>query len=345
MRGANHRQSFANVRQQGGTHLGMLRSVKPVHSGFPNLSPRRCNIFCGCWLTLLLLAAAGFTARATVYELTVNPAASSLEVAPSSFDGLEFVAAEMQATNSLQTTFTGTIRLEITNGTAQLLPGSELIVANNGDWYPGPFTYNPSNPREFNTNTGPANYAYRYVVPLDIHVAVRQLRFTPAHNQPVPFADQSFASAGVTMTIPVGYGDLTMGNPPQSNLATYPPTNTTSTNTAVLTDAGGAVTLTLPLQFEWQLISAITIKTVYEGVVVAQSGTVPLPELKMERLANGEVKVSWLAAVTGFNLTTTSNLAANLWSPVNLAPVLEVDRLTVTLAATNQQQYFRLQQP
>jgi hypothetical protein len=149
----------------------------------------------------------------------------------------------------------------------------------------------------------------------------------------------------VTVTIPTGYGDLTLGNPPQSNLATYPPTNTTGTNNAGLTDSGGAVTLMLPLEFEWQLVSAITIRTVYRGLVVAQSGPAAVPELAIERTANGEVKIGWPSSAPGFNLTTTTNLATHQWSPVSVAPVLGGGRLTVTLAATNQQQYFRLQQP
>jgi hypothetical protein len=293
---------------------------------------------------LALAVVAPVLVRGDIYELSVDPAQSPMVVSPSSFDGLEFVPAEPQATNSLQTRFSGTIRLEITNNTAQVLPGSELIVENNGDWYPGPFTYNPSNPREFNTNTGPANFAYHYLVPLDIHVAVRQLRFNLVHPQPVPCTNQVFASAGVTVTIPVGFGDLTMGNPPQSNLATYPPTNTTGTNNAALTESGGTVTLTVPVQFEWQLISAITIKTVYEGVVVARTGGVTLPELTLERLTDGNLKVSWPASTTGFNLTANTNLAANTWSPVGATPVLETDRFTVTLSPTNSQQYFRLQQ-
>ncbi|MCW5559453.1 MAG: hypothetical protein KIT22_16690 [Verrucomicrobiae bacterium] len=286
---------------------------------------------------------AAWTAPAAIYDLAVDAAESPVEIAPSSFDGLDFVPAEPQGSNSLRTRFSGTIRLEITNNTARLLSGSELILENNGDWQPGPFTYDPSNPRAFNTNTGPANYAYRYVVPFEFFVAVRHLRFNLSSEQAAPYTGQTFPSAGTVVTIPEGYGDLTLGNPPQSNLATYPSTITTGAGDAVLAESAGAVTLTLPLHFEWQLAGAVTIHTVYDGVVVARAGAAPLPELSLEPLPDGKIKLSWPSAVTGYALATAADLSAGVWTPVGALPVTEADRQAVTLAPAGSPQFFRLQ--
>jgi len=286
-----------------------------------------------------------WTSAAAVHELTVDSSASTLEIAPSSFDGLDFVPAEPQASDSLRTRVSGTIRLEIADNAARLLPGSELIVENNGDWHPGPFTYDPANPRAFNTNAGPANFAYRYLVPFEFSVAVRQLRFHLSSDAPVPYTDRAFPSAGVVVTIPEGYGDLTLGNPPQSNLATYPPTTTTGAGDAVLAESAGGVALTLPMHFEWQLVGPVTIRTVYDAVVIARSGAAPPPELSLEPLPDGHVRISWPSTAAGFGLMTATDLSAGRWSLVGAVPVTEAGRQIVTLAPAGSAQFFQLRQP
>lgn len=301
-------------------------------------------------LTIGLTLTTSLAARGEVYELTVVPAESLLEMAPSHFDGFEFVPAEPQATNSLRARLTGTVRLEVTNNTAQLLAGTELSAENSGDWYPGVFTYNPNSPRSFNTNTDPANFGYIYTNVFssgqtDISVAIRNMRFSLAHAEAVEFIGSSFVSAGAVAQYTAGTADLDMGNPPQSVL-TYFPTGITvgETNIAQLVEAGGSVTLTLPVHFVITLVGPVLTQTEHTAVIVARSGMIPQPELAIA-LITGGIELSWPQASTGFGLTTSTNLSATVWSPVAATPVVESGRWRVTVAPVADQHYFRLEHP
>lgn len=301
-------------------------------------------------MAVVLALMAGLAARGEVYELTVVSSESFLELAPSHFDGIEFVPAEPQATNSLRASLTGTVRLEVTNNTAQLLPGTELGANNSGDWYPGFFTYNPNSPRSYNTNTDPANFGYVYTNVFssgqtNISVAIRNLRFSLTQAEVVEFVGSSFVSTGAVAKYIAGTGDLDMGNPPQSELIYFPPGTTVGdTNIAQLVTSGGSVTLTLPVQFAITLFGPVLTQTKHTAVIVARSGIVPQPELAIASVS-GSIELSWPEAITGFGLTTCTNLSANVWSPVAATPMVESGRWRVRVTPAVGQQYFRLTRP
>ncbi len=66
--------------------------------------------------------------------------------------------------------------------------------------------------------------------------------------------------------------------------------------------------------------------------------------LSVQRRANGNVRLSWPAAATGFVLQTTPTLPGG-WADSPTAAVLEGDWWTVTLVPTDQARYFRLVRP
>jgi hypothetical protein len=78
---------------------------------------------------------------------------------------------------------------------------------------------------------------------------------------------------------------------------------------------------------------------------VGQSQTVALPTLAIERVAAGQLQISWINTATNFVLEQADSRSdPRQWSVVAQAPVMEGDRAVTVLAATNADALFRLRE-
>ena len=71
----------------------------------------------------------------------------------------------------------------------------------------------------------------------------------------------------------------------------------------------------------------------------------PPPRLSIATSAPFQAALSWSTNAAGFTLETTFALPASSWNAVTNVPVVLGSQFSVTVPATNAQQYFRLRQP
>lgn len=101
--------------------------------------------------------------RGAIVNLAIDPTQSSLSISGSVAGG-PFGAAKaylQQGAGSLTTTYSGAVDIDLALGTIQLLPTSQIIAANSGNWRPapGPGPGNPDPVGGYNSaGTTPANY-------------------------------------------------------------------------------------------------------------------------------------------------------------------------------------------
>src|SRR5438046_8999727 len=83
------------------------------------------------------------------------------------------------------------------------------------------------------------------------------------------------------------------------------------------------------------------------GLLLSISTTVQSqPTLAIRSADSQTVQITWASAAAGFALEETSAAgSANAWNQVNVTPVLNADRFTVSIPISAGNRFFRLRQP
>ncbi|MBN8245894.1 MAG: hypothetical protein J0L84_00460, partial [Verrucomicrobia bacterium] len=280
-----------------------------------------------------------------ILTLEVDAQRSHLELAPTVFDGIEFSPGQPQGAGALRAPVGGTIQIERSAAGVRFLTGSRLVVGNGGTWTPGRYVANPDNPREFNPTPAAASFGYRFTSPFEFLVAARDLVFAVISETVHPLAGASLSSSNLTVTIASGVGHLTLGNPPVSDLTTYPPTVSTDAGTGTLSEAAdGSVELTLPVAFAWEIEAGLLLRSAYTGVLVARTpGGAGEPPRLTASVSEAGLLLSWPAPGAGaaWRLESAETLGG-VWSPVTAEAVIQDGTARVGRPVSEAGGWFRL---
>ena len=75
---------------------------------------------------------------------------------------------------------------------------------------------------------------------------------------------------------------------------------------------------------------------------VVEYDVAPIPQLRITTPTSSQAALSWPTNADGYALETTFSLPASSWNAVTNVPVVLGNSFSVTIPATNTQQYFRL---
>ncbi len=225
-------------------------------------------------------------ASAEVFEYTVDPTRSALQGRSTVFLAGVPLDSFLQGENSNVAQYTGTVVVELTPTTIQMLSGTLLIAGNSGDWLPGTdFSQYPGDldePDGYTNSPAPANYGFiTDLSPLGNVLGMgglspsstRDLQMTLIDESAKPFACGAFDEGGtptdfVSGTIYYSSG----GSPPITDMInTISPDDTSSTdNDAWIGKDETAEVLTLPVYSLTKLfINFLVVELKYEGTIVA----------------------------------------------------------------------------
>jgi|GEM_PF-4997144 len=207
-------------------------------------------------------------------ELEIDPSESFINTKPSSFNGLAFVEGKPQNSEGFGAPLSETLVLDITSSGIKIMPEATILVDHNETGFPGPFS-GGDDTREFNQEPGPAVFAYEFSTPFPLSVAIRDLKFQTSDAAEKTLTNGNFPASGSEFSISSGVADITLGLPPQSDLTPYPKTINAAKGNGTWVDTDSAQKLTLTLNFSFEFPGAITIKSEYEGTIVAKPAAAP----------------------------------------------------------------------
>lgn len=231
-------------------------------------------------LTAASLAVTAFTsaaARAEVFAFQIDSSQSSLTLSTTVAGGA--IPTGPQGANSLVTSYSGTLFVDITGSTIQLLPQSSLVANINGNWLPGDDYDAPG----YTTTAAPGNYGTTTDLtlvggPSASNSAVRDLVIGLSDPLAKPLALGTFNEAGTATDFTSGTVFYDFGaSPPITDLANTvnPGPTVDAPGSGLLVELGNQKTLTIPVAFLAQYnIAILPIVTQFNGTIVA---TVPEP--------------------------------------------------------------------
>ncbi|HEY4308770.1 MAG TPA: PEP-CTERM sorting domain-containing protein [Pirellulales bacterium] len=262
---------------------------------------------------LLFLASLCSQAAASPIVFTIDPSQSSLTLSPSTSIGGSPLPWSAQGANSLVASYSGTISVDLTANSIQLLSvGSQITAGNSGEWSPGTdysgdnYIYNdPTSP--YVLASAPANYGVTTILPQGLgggypsDTATRSLAFALSDAAAKPLVGGSFDEAGSAVSILSGTVFYNQGgSPPITNLA-GPGIGVTPTQGVAgfgtIDIVGGQYVLTLPISFTTSFgIVVLDVASTYSGILVA---TAPVPEPATWALVAVAVAVLGLRRLVG----------------------------------------------
>lgn len=234
------------------------------------------------------------TAHAATKQFTIDPAQSSLTIAPSTslFGFLSFPSAP-QGDGAYTASYSGTIDADVTATTIQLLGTSNLVAGISGAWKPGDdysnYPADALSPTGYPNTTVDANYGIftdfsagsSFGLPPSSLTAIRDLEFSFFDALPKPLAGGTFAEVGTETGITSGTAYYSVGAaPPITDLTLGAPVIDSSAladtaGTGTLTKSGFVYTLSIPVSFTVAYNAFLDIATTYSGTIVATA--VPEP--------------------------------------------------------------------
>ena len=250
-----------------------------------------------CVLTICSSA----TAHAAIITFTVDPSRSSLSLNAQTLLGGSSLPTTPQAANSLTTTYTGTLTVDVESGnapTVQILTGSQLIAGNSGNWLPGTdYTDYLNVPNAQSTYlTQPVAANYGLITDLsslpgggavngvsgESPSAIRNLVIGLAdYTAKAVLGDGTFNAAGTATDFLSGMVFYSSGgNPPVTDMVNTLSSQPTQAlgDSASLVTAGNVTTLTLPISIETDyFVNFLLLKQTLSGTIVATYTSVPEP--------------------------------------------------------------------
>lgn len=159
-----------------------------------------------------------------------------------------------------------------------------------------------------------------------------------------PLEGASLSSSNLTVNIATGVGHLTLGNPPVSDLTTYPPTQSAEAGQGNLSEAAnGVLELTLPVVFAWEVEAGLLLRAAYSGVLVARSpGGAGVPPRLTASFAAAGPEISWLAAGADNWRLETAETPGGPWTPVTTETVVQSGTARLNPPVTDPGAWFRL---
>lgn len=241
-------------------------------------------------LAVSLKASASVSSAAPTL-FTVDPAQSVLHINPKAAFGAIVIPLSMQGPGSWTANYSGSIAADVTATTIQILPATEIIAGNSGNWKPGdvyPTTGRAENDPVYLATAVAGNYGnvsdYTGLNgPAVSNSAIRDVKLRLADSAPKALSggdNATFSEAGIqpgfiSGTVYYGYGSA-MPTGPITNLAglgvaVNPLVDAPGTGT--LTKNGNLMRLTIPVSFNTTYSLA---NVTYSGLIVA-TATVPEP--------------------------------------------------------------------
>jgi hypothetical protein len=227
-------------------------------------------------------------------QYVVDPTRSSISITPQTLLIGSPLGSTPQGPGAWTASYSGVVEADLTGASIQLLPGTNLVAGNSGDWRPSD-DYSSYNPNDANEDDGyvntpaPANYGtFTDLTALggahsdrsESPSALREIQIRLTDNVAKPITGGEFDEAGMGVSFTSGlvyYG--AGGSPPVTDLVNTvsPDPTTDAPGTATLNVDGNIETLTLPVQFEvTYFINFLVSSTQYEGTIVA-TRVVPEP--------------------------------------------------------------------
>lgn len=245
------------------------------------------------------IAAAATVSQAAAVQYVIDPAQSSLTIAPSVLVfGTSPLPMAPQGPGAYTAGYSGTIDADLTATTIQILASTRLIAGSSGNWLPGTDinAYNPGDvpgSSAYLESNEPANYGILTdLTALGAAVngvqgqspsAVRDLIIGLADALPKTLTSGTFDESGTTTDFTSGTVYYSSGGtPPVTDLVnTVSPQSTADVvgETGTLTSNGATETLTIPIDFTVSFpVNFLVLTTHYTGTIVAtRSLAVPEP--------------------------------------------------------------------
>lgn len=218
-----------------------------------------------------LLGTGVSTVRGDVFSYTVDPGRSRLFVVTGSIEllGGENVPVQPLAAGGFSAALMGQINADVTANRIAFQETTRVIPIEHDLYLPGPIA-SPSTP-------APGSYAIFFatqsVQGFDVSSVLRGLEFSwwdNFSNTLFGGVNKTFSVTGTLWSVMAGVADLSLGNPPQTDLTTVPPSPNFSLFDGVLSTAGQVETLTVPISYKMRIFSSFDIITLnFEGTVVA----------------------------------------------------------------------------
>jgi hypothetical protein len=277
---------------------------------------------------------------AEIVTFVLDPARSSITVSGNTVGA----PLENQGPGSRITSYTGTIKADVTGSTIQFLTGSSIDASTNGVWAP---LANGAN------GTAPADYAAKAVTGLGTANAALRNIIIDASSQVIPVTGGSFDSGTLIFEFPTnGTASLDYrvsgGIFPVSGSEKLESRATNNiTAAATLMDQGGTQTLTLPVQttFVFDLASSGDTMVTLTGSLVATRSTGPSVVFDAGSLTvtGSTLDLQWQApAGQNFRIEGSTNLVQ--WSTRATNITSTGTTYSWSGMATGPNEYFRLAQ-
>ncbi len=285
-----------------------------------------------------LFAHAGFVQTASGQTFTIDPGRSSIAISGTAAGS----AVSEQGPGSLTTTYSGTIKTEITSTTIRFPAGSQIIAQNSGSWRPR---------ADATDGSEPANYGGQATVLFSLaKVALRNMQ-VDAFSPNLPLSNGQFDSRSLTFSFLTNAGStisyLVTGlvSKSGSNALSGYATNTITTSSKLET-AGDVQTLTIPVDatFYLTLVSANDSTVRLIGQLVATRSVAAPLVIQTPELQNQTVTLRWQAAPgQTFQVYACQNLLD--WQMVAASVTSTSNTYTWSEAVTPSSRFYRVAKP
>jgi hypothetical protein len=225
---------------------------------------------------------------------------------------------EAQGPGGLTTTFSGSLQVELTGTSIQVMPGSQIDAQTNGVWQPAPGGKSGSAPADY----GGKAQAMVGFFPITAKAALRDI-LLDVTSAAIPLENGQFDASGFLFAFaPTGSSaldydaGLMSGSKKLSELATNK-----VTTMATVTNVGAGKTLTIPINASapFKLLTANDSLLILQGQLVATSQPNSTLRINLVKVESGQLVLEWdnqpgkeFQVETATNLNTWAVAAANI---------------------------------